>query len=68
MSLKSFHIFFIAMAVLSSLGFCVWAFTLGGAAPGSAIGLMGIGSGVLGVGLAIYGVWFVVKKARQLIL
>jgi hypothetical protein len=67
MSLKSFHVFFIAMAVLSSLGFCLWAFTLGGAAPASATGMMGIGSGLLGVALAVYGIWFVVRKARHLI-
>jgi hypothetical protein len=67
MSLKSFHIFFIVMAILSSLGFALWAFTLGGAAPGSAIGMMGIGSALLGVALIVYGVWFVVRKGRQLI-
>jgi hypothetical protein len=67
MSLKSFHIFFIVLAVLCSVGFCVWAFTLGNAGPASALGLMGIGSGLLGIGLIGYGIWFVVRKARHII-
>ena len=67
MSLKSFHIFFIVMAVLSSLGFSAWAFTAGDAATTEGLRLMGIGSGAIGVALAVYGVWFVVKKSGRLI-
>jgi len=67
MSLKSFHIVFIVLAVLSSLGFAVWVFTRGGAELGSALGLLGLFSGAAAVGLAIYGLWFVVRKSRRLI-
>jgi hypothetical protein len=67
MSLKSFHIVFIALAVLSSVGFAVWAFTRGGAEIGSALGLLGLFSGATAVVLAVYGVWFVVRKSRRLI-
>jgi len=67
MSLKAFHIFFIVLTVLSSLGFAVWAFTLGGAEIGSSLGAMGVLSALAGVTLAIYGIWFVVRKARRLI-
>ena len=67
MSLKSFHVFFIVLAVLSSLGFAVWAFTKGGAEPSSALGAMGIFSALAGLALAVYGVWFVVCKSGRLI-
>lgn len=67
MSLKSFHVFFIVLAVLSSLGFAVWTFTKGGAEVASGLGAMGIFSGLAGVGLAVYGVWFVVCKSGRLI-
>lgn len=67
MSLKSFHIVFIVLAVLSSLGFAVWAFTRGGAEVGSALGLLGVFSGLAAVALAVYGVWFVVRKSGRLI-
>lgn len=67
MSLKTFHIFFITVAVLASLGFCAWAFTLGGATVGSQLGLLAIGSVVLAVVLAVYGTWFVFKKASKII-
>jgi hypothetical protein len=67
MSLKSFHVFFIVLAVLSSLGFAVWAFTKGGAEPASALGAMAIFSALAGLGLAVYGIWFVVCKSGRLI-
>lgn len=67
MSLKSFHIVFIVLAVLSSLGFAVWTFTRGGAEIGSALGIVGLFSAAAAVGLAVYGVWFVLRKSRRLI-
>ncbi len=67
MSLKSFHIFFIVVAVLGSLGFCLWAFTRGGATAGSELGVLAISSVVLAIALAVYGTWFIVKKASKII-
>jgi len=68
MSLKSFHVFFIALAVLSSLGFAVWTFTKGGAELASGPGAMGVLSLLAAVALAVYGVWFVVRKSGRLII
>ena len=68
MSLKSFHIFFIVMAVLISFGFCLWVFTRGGADLVSGLGALGMLSGLAGVGLAVYGVWFVVRKSGRIII
>jgi hypothetical protein len=67
MSLKSFHVFFIVLAVLSSLGFALWAFTRGGAELASGLGATGVFSALMGVALAVYGVWFVVYKSGRLI-
>lgn len=68
MSLKAFHIFFIAMAVLISWGFPAWVW-LGLAATKATAGLqvMAIGSAVLGVGLSIYGLYFI-RKSRHIII
>lgn len=67
MSLKAFHVFFISVTVLASLGFCAWAFTAGGATVGSELGVLALGSVVLAVALAVYGTWFVFKKASKII-
>ena len=68
MSLKAFHIFFIAMAVLISWSFPAWVW-LGFATAKSTVGLqvMAIGSAVLGVGLLIYGLYFI-RKSRHIII
>ncbi len=68
MSLKSFHVFFIVLAVLSSMGFALWAFTRGGAELINGLGLMGIFSATMGCVLAGYGLWFVLKKSGRLII
>ena len=64
MSLKHFHIVFIFLAVLCTLGFAAWALLL----PGLEMSVRGIGwfSGVLGVGLILYGSWFW-KKSKHVI-
>jgi len=64
MSLKQFHIVFIVMAVLSSLGFAAWAFTRFQAESG--VMLMGGISAVVALGLMIYGVWFLKKLKGQM--
>ena len=68
MSLKSFHVFFIVLAVFSSMGFARWAFTRGGAELISGLGMMGIFSATMGCALAGYGLWFVLKKSGRLII
>ncbi|MGI8605263.1 MAG: hypothetical protein ACR2OZ_20005 [Verrucomicrobiales bacterium] len=65
MSLKSFHVFFIVLAILCTLGFCAWVFQADHVTV--ALCVSGVVSGVIGVALAVYGVWFVVKKARKII-
>ena len=67
MSLKGFHVVFIVLAVLCSLGFAAWALTATSEAATSSIRAAGWISGVGGVLLACYGVWFVLKKSRKLI-
>jgi hypothetical protein len=60
MSLKTFHIFFIALSIILSIGCAVWAF-LNGIEPA-----FGISSAVVAVVLIIYGGYFL-KKSKQII-
>ncbi len=64
MSLKLFHIFFIVLSVLCTLGFAAWSFLVD---AGIAVKVAGAGSVVLGLFLAGYGYWFVTKKSKRLI-
>ena len=66
MSLKHFHIVFIVLAVLSSLGFGAWALMSDAAASSDAIRVTGWLSLILAAGLAVYGVWFF-RKAKHVI-
>jgi hypothetical protein len=61
MSLKGFHIFFIALSILLAAGCAAWSF-LNGVAPG-----FGVFCVLVAVGLIIYGVSFI-RKSRKLIL
>lgn len=64
MSLKHFHILFIAIAALFCFAFGTWALL---AREGEvAIRGMGIFSAVLGLALVVYGIWFR-KKTRRVI-
>ena len=65
MSLKVFHVFFIFLAVLCTLGFAAWAFTA--AEVSSSLKVAGGVSGLIAVALTVYGYWFVTKKARTII-
>ena len=67
MSLKGFHVIFIAVAALCSFGFAGWAFTAPPAVATTIIRGCGWGSAAVGVLLVVYGIWFVVKKSKQLI-
>jgi hypothetical protein len=60
MSLKAFHIFFIALSILLSIGCAVWAFAYG-SEP-----VFGISSAVVAVILIVYGGYFL-KKAKRII-
>jgi len=60
MSLKSFHVFFIAVSILLTAGCAAWAFANGVA------GGFGPGCVVAAVALMIYGVAFL-KKAKRII-
>jgi hypothetical protein len=60
MSLKGFHIFFIVLSILLSIGCAAWSFVNGVALA------FGIGSCVTAVGLIAYGIYFV-RKSRTLI-
>jgi hypothetical protein len=60
MSLKAFHILFIVLSILLSVGCAVWAFANG---PMVAFGT---GSSVVALALIIYGINFL-KKARRII-
>jgi hypothetical protein len=64
MSLKHFHIFFIFLAILCTLGFSAWALLT----PRLEALDRGIGwfSGILGVALVFYGIWFW-KKSKLVI-
>ena len=67
MSLKAFHIFFILMAILMSLGFAAWVFMMAPASAGSSgLSVMGGLSAVIGFALVPYGVFFV-RKSRKII-
>ncbi len=57
MSLKAFHIFFIAVAALTLFGFGVWCVLVGG----TGYLVMGVVSFIAGIGLVIYGVKFLQK-------
>ena len=57
MSLKSFHIFFIIISILMSLGFAWWSFREGHEIYAAVTSL-------LGMGLIVYLVYFL-KKMKQ---
>jgi hypothetical protein len=61
MSLRAFHILFILLAILMSIGCAVWSFA-NGAAPA-----FGVACVVAAIGLVIYAIYFL-KKTRKLIL
>lgn len=60
MSLKGFHLFFIFVSILLSVGCAVWAFQNEVAPP------FGILASVVAVALVIYGIYFI-RKSRSLI-
>ena len=60
MSLKAFHIFFIALSIILSAGCAVWAFA-NGVEP-----VFGITFAVVAIALVVYGGFFL-KKSKGII-
>jgi hypothetical protein len=60
MSLKVFHVLFIAVAILLAAGCTAWSYV------NQAAALFGISSAIVAVALVIYGIWFL-KKSRNII-
>jgi hypothetical protein len=61
MSLKAFHILFVAVCVLFSLGFAYWAITEYRTTHETALLVCGIFSLAGGAGMVVYGRWFLHK-------
>ncbi len=61
MSLKAFHIFFIALSVLTAFGFAAWLIDGYGKSDNVLQLLGGLLSGLAGVGLIVYGIRFLRK-------
>lgn len=68
MSLKGFHILFIVLAFLCTAGFWAWTFVDKDSAKNLGAQSMGAVSGVLALFLLVYGAWFVIKKAKTIII
>ena len=64
MSLKAFHIVFILMSTLLSVGFCWWMLRSYSATGAVSELVMGILSGATAVGLVVYGRYFLKKLKR----
>jgi len=60
-SLKAFHLFFIAVSAIFATGFGVWAARAWAAAGGASYLVMSAGAFVAAVALAVYGSWFARK-------
>jgi len=65
MSLRAFHLLFIALSVVLTAFFAAWAAGQYQAAHGTGYAAAGIGSLAAGVGLAVYGAKFQ-RKTRHL--
>ena len=67
MSLKSFHIFFLLIAVCFDLGMLCYAFFGEPNSVTEELKSYGVGLGIISVCLISYGIWFVTKKAPRII-
>ena len=65
MSLKGFHVFFIAVCLILSIGLGVWGIREYRSTNEAGSLYLGVGSFVCGVVLSMYGVWFL-RKLRHL--
>lgn len=67
MSLKSFHIFFLIIAILFDLGMLAYA-CFGDNSVARELQSYGVGLGVIAAVLIVYTVWFIRKKAPKIII
>ncbi len=65
MGLKIFHLLFIVVAILLSLGFSGWCFHEDSLAPNPGTFWLGAASSVIGLLLMAYGAWFI-RKTKNL--
>ena len=65
MSLKAFHIFFIAVSIILAFGFGIWSVYFHLATPNMSYLILGISSFVVGGGLVVYGMR-VMQKLRRI--
>ena len=65
MSLRGFHIVFITLAVLCTMGFGVWTILSGSDANTPLVQKSGVVSGLAGAFLLVYGVWFYRNKLND---
>lgn len=66
MSLKSFHVFFLVLAILMDLGMLAYAIW-GQNSVARELQSYGIGLGIIALILIAYTIWFVRKKAPKII-
>ena len=66
MSLKSFHVFFLVLAILMDLGMLAYA-VWGDNSVAAELQSYGVGLGIIAAVLIVYTVWFVLKKAPKII-
>ena len=67
MSLKSFHIFFLVIAILFDLGMLAYAW-FGDNSVTRELQSYGVGLGIIAGVLIIYTIWFIRKKAPKIII
>ena len=65
MGLRTFHFFFILIAVIASVGFGLWCFLTEDGRELSGSSIWGAVSIVVGVGLVFYGVSFMKKLDKE---
>ncbi len=68
MSLKTFHLFFLVIAILFDFAFAAYALFGPDNEITREIKPMGIGSGIFGLILIGYGLWFYLRKAPKIII
>ena len=66
MSLKSFHVFFLVIAILFDLGMLAYAYLADNSVTRE-LQSYGVGLGIIALVLIVYTVWFVRKKAPKII-
>ena len=67
MSLKSFHVFFLIIAILFDLGMMAYAY-VGDNSVTRELQSYGVGLGIIAGVLILYTIWFVRKKAPNIII